>query len=302
MTTPARSQVRKEPDGSLIQRNLETGTERAVRASQISALPAASALRLLRIGVPIASDLDTVAANPRLELLTSASKPPPPQSKDDAFVHVAHAAIFDADAVVYGGFVRDYVVCNTSTNDLDVNTSDYDATERLMTAALKAQGVISHDPHVKPWGKEKQYRRVTYHWQGHKLEVDLVDPATVPFSTPGVDCDVGNLALDKRRGLRLKKQSMASVVPLRDCVAHAQAKEFVFFYELRGASQMMALERLNKYLGRGWTCRGAVPDEVRVMLSAAHGALLQPDTGQYSEARLSRARAKAASPASASAV
>jgi len=48
----------------------------------------------------------------------------------------------------------------------------------------------------------------------------------VPFTPPGVDCDVGNLAIDKLRGLTLKKPGMVNAVPLSACVAHAQAKEF----------------------------------------------------------------------------
>jgi hypothetical protein len=78
----------------------------------------------------------------------------------------------------------------------------------------------------------------------------------VPYSPPGVDCDVGNLALDKKHGLTLKKRALERIVPLRECIAHAQAKEFVFFYELgSNASQKMAVERLTKYLGRGWVRR-----------------------------------------------
>jgi hypothetical protein len=95
-------------------------------------------------------------------------------------MHIAHAAIFDANAVVYGGFVRDYIMRNESTNDVDVNTADYDATEKRITAALKSLHIIEQDPHVKQWGKQNLYRRLTYDWQGHKLEVDLVDPAKVP--------------------------------------------------------------------------------------------------------------------------
>ena len=94
-------------------------------------------------------------------------------------MHIAHAAIFDANAVVYGGFVRDYIMRNESANDVDVNTADYDATEKQITAALKSHHIFEQDPHVKQWGKQTHYRRLTYHWKGHKLEVDLVDPAKV---------------------------------------------------------------------------------------------------------------------------
>ena len=79
----------------------------------------------------------------------------------------------------------------------------------------------------------------------------------MPFSPPGVDCDVGNLAIDKGRGLMLKKPGMANVVSLKACVTHAQAKEFVFFYELSGDAdaRKMEFDRLTKYLARGWVRR-----------------------------------------------
>jgi len=284
----ARPQVRKEDDDRLVQRNVKTGTERELRVARSDSLSKAGALQLLRIGVPLAPGLHTPAGNPRLKLLVTACKPPPPQTKEDAVMHIAHAAIFDANAVVYGGFVRDYIVRNESANDVDVNTADYDATEKQITAALKSLHIIEQDPHVKQWGKQNLYRRLTYDWQGHKLEVDLVDPAKVPFSPPGVDCDVGNLAIDKR-GLMLKKTGMVSVVPLPACVAHAQTKEFVFFYDLSGDARKMEFDRLTKYLGRGWTCRSAVPQEVRSRISPAQLVLLQPDTA-YSEQHLSQAR------------
>jgi hypothetical protein len=67
--TPPLPQVRKEGDGRLVQRNVQTGTERVVRVGQNTALPTASALRLLRIGQPLALALDTVAGNPRLQML-----------------------------------------------------------------------------------------------------------------------------------------------------------------------------------------------------------------------------------------
>jgi hypothetical protein len=96
----------------------------------------------------------------------------------------------------------------------------------------------------------------------------------VPFSPPGVDCDVGNLAIDKLRGLTLKKPGMVNVVPLSACVAHAQAKEFVFFYDLSGDARKMEFDRLTKYLGRGWVRRrppAATPTIQTMSLVAKYG-------------------------------
>ena len=233
----ARPQVRKEDDGRLVQRNVKSGTERELRVARLDSLSKAGALQLRRIGVPLTPGLHTAAGNPRLQLLVTgegacssssrfcrpsplhlylswvwvcaAYKPPPPQTKEDAVLHIAHAAIFDANAVVYGGFVRDYIMRNESANDVDVNTADYDATEKQITAALKSLHIIEQDPHVKQWGKQNLYRRLTYDWKGHKLEVDLVDPAKVPRAprAPSVDQPCSSDQPLRRRGSEAERGS-----------------------------------------------------------------------------------------------
>jgi len=195
--------------------------------------------------------------NKRLMLLSQQQKPPPPQNLDDAKLHVAHAAIFDAGAVVYGGFLRDWIIRGEPANDVDVNTSDYSATERAMDAALQPFGITLHGSQA--WGETKAYRRLTFKWSGSQVEVDLVNPSLVPPTAPGVDCDVGNLKLDRTGGLQLKVPRLATCVSLAKSIKHAQSKKFVLFYDPSGD---VAQKRLHKYVQRGWTCKSPVPAQL----------------------------------------
>jgi hypothetical protein len=152
---------------------------------------------------------------------------------------------------VYGGFVRDWVIRGESANDIDVNTGDYDATQRAMQQALQPYGITMQTS--QPWGETKAYRRLTFVWQGSSLEVDLVDPSKVPHTPPGVDCDVGNLKIDSRGGLQLK---VPELVSLEKSIKHALSKKFVCFYE---PSSDMAKRRIHKYMQRGWASKNEKP-------------------------------------------
>jgi hypothetical protein len=202
------------------------------------------------------------AGTQRLMLLSGSAKPPQPTDRDGAVLHVAHAAIFDAGAKVYGGFLRDWVVRGEMANDVDVTTSDYDATQHAMTTALSAYGIALSG--AQPWGQNHDYRRLQYSWQGHTIDVDLVDPSKVPPTPPGVDCDVGNLQLDKHSGLQLKVPRLGQYVSLAKSVKHCMSKKFVLFYDPSAGD--VAGRRLKKYVGRGWVCKSHVPATVASQL------------------------------------
>jgi hypothetical protein len=213
-------------------------------------------------------------------------------------MHLAHAAIFDAGCVVYGGFLRDWVVRGETAGDVDVETSDYDATGQAMSKALQEFSISISDS--QQWGQNKNYRRLQYTWQGNAIYVDLVNPVLVPFTPPGVDCDVGNLQIDKDNGLHLKV-SLSKLVSLAKSIKHCMSKKFVLFYDLsaedllrmhdrpyfktsmcnfglwscrngssctfaHGPEELRKFEpaglRLEKYIKRGWICKSHVPRDV----------------------------------------
>jgi hypothetical protein len=235
----------------------------------------------------------------RLLPLRADKKPKAPSCIDEAVMHVAHAAIFDAERVVYGGFLRDWVVRGETAGDVDVRTSDYDETEQAMSTALQEFSIFLSDS--QPWGQKKNYRRLQYTWQGNAIYVDLVNPILVPLTPPGVDCDVGNLQLDKHNGFHLK----VPLVSLATSIKHGMSKKFVLFYDLsacrsralypffktvmcknhpncrygdrcifaHGSEELRKLDetvdgselagrRLEKYIKRGWICKSHVPPDV----------------------------------------
>ena len=229
---------------ALTQTNVKTKKERQVRQKASSWMGS-----LLDAFDEVFLVPDSAAS--RLIPLERPRKPPPPTDADSAKLHVAHAAVWDAGCSVYGGFVRDWVIRGESANDIDVNTGDYDATQRAMQQALQPYGITMQTS--QPWGETKAYRRLTFVWQGSSLEVDLVDPSKVPHTPPGVDCDVGNLKIDSRGGLQLK---VPELVSLEKSIKHALSKKFVCFYE---PSSDMAKRRIHKYMQRGWASKNEKP-------------------------------------------
>ena len=108
-------------------------------------------------------------------LLTSCPPRARPASRDEAVVHVAHAAVWAARGKVYGGFVRDYVCGGRPASDVDVDVADYDAAERAMTSALASHGIKPSQP-SQPWGQERMYRRLYYASErGDRVEVSAKD-------------------------------------------------------------------------------------------------------------------------------
>jgi hypothetical protein len=248
-------EVTPDQGGGLTQTNQQTGKERAVRF--VTPRRPEPTLADLFYAMTIHPG-EVQIALPRLLPLRKADKPPSPSCIDEAVIHVAHAAIFDAGCVVYGGFLRDWVVRGETANDVDVRTSDYDATEQAMNTALQEFGINCSGS--QPWGQNKTFRRLQYTWQGNAIDVDLVNPSLVPSTPPGVDCDVGNLQLDKHNGLQLKVPRLGQHVSLAKSVKHCMSKKFVLFYDPSGSEP--AGRRLKKYIERGWICISHVPDDV----------------------------------------
>jgi len=197
----------------------------------------------------------------RMMLLNTKSKPPMPTTREQAVLHLAHAAIWDAGCKVYGGFLRDWLLCGKEANDIDVNTVDVDGTDAKIATA------------VKPFGLTRGTRfqkgaacTVTFDFQGQVcLEVDLVDPKTVPNNPPGVDCDAGNFAFDCQHGLQLKC-TKPGLVDLPTSIKHAQEKRFVLYYQPATDYSAPYQRRLKKYVQRGWTCLSPVPSEALQVL------------------------------------
>jgi hypothetical protein len=84
----------------------------------------------------------------RLLPLRKSDKQSAPSCIEEAVMHLAHEAIFDAGCVVYGGFLRDWVVHGETAGDVDVETSDHDATGQSMSKTLQEFSIYPASPSV----------------------------------------------------------------------------------------------------------------------------------------------------------
>ena len=188
--------------------------------------PAESCLKQLR---PRAAALALLTAEQRARCLPLLLRTLPissPRDLESAMVCVAHAAIWEADGVVYGGYVRDYICGGRQASDIDVNVSNAAAAAASIVNAVGSLG-ISGSTSLSTWGAAQ---RMTLQFRGQTIEVDLVVPDKVPWTAPGVDCSANNLEISRSHGLTLKAPATESVISLEDCIKHAQYKQMVVFY------------------------------------------------------------------------
>jgi len=180
---------------------------------------------------------------------------------------IAHVVIWQARCVIYGGFMRDWLIRGEATNDIDVQLTR--PMQEAATIIKNALSAVLEFKGEKPKGAATALIFGKRDWKN--IEVDLVENCVV--LPPGVDCDVGNLAID-HRGILARKVYAAgsSELPLAKCVSHARKKKFVFFYNTADGSEVTR-RRLEKYLARGWVCLSPVhiPEFV-----ARYGALIKP--------------------------
>ncbi|KAG7393809.1 hypothetical protein PHYBOEH_006015 [Phytophthora boehmeriae] len=221
---------------------------------------------------------------PRLAQLLNSVPPPSWQTRDDIMLQLAHALIWKCDVSIYGGFLRDWVIRGEPANDIDVQvvppqTTILSVEQKLQHYLTQIPGAVQHRVQISSRKQKGSALALSVSvGRGAPIDIDLVDPSTVHQKThPGVDCDAGNLLLN--RGESLRKKVVSAGNSLASALENVRKKQFVFYYPLHtGApTQTMAVSRLKKYLGRGWTCLSAVPSEViQGQLTDAERQLIKP--------------------------
>lgn len=170
---------------------------------------------------------------------------------------------------IYGGFLRDWAVRSEPANDIDVqirppHTTVTSVAQSLQQFLAQAPSAGQHRMQISNYKQKGSALTLTVSAGGiADFDIDLVDPSTVQQKTrPGVDCDAGNLLLNQ--GESLRKKVLNAGDSLASALENVRRKRFVFYYPLHAGAptQDMAIARLRKYLGRGWTCLSEVPLEV----------------------------------------
>ena len=197
----------------------------------------------------------------------------PPQTnmhrREDVQLLIAHTMIMALNCAVYGGFVRDFVVNNEPSNDVDVllrnGVTVEKAYAKLQAIAGSYGGIRVQAPHGKGATKCCVVTSATGSWV--KIEVDLTDPASIKDVNPppGVDSNVGNLMFTQK-GIELKvnTKGLQSVV---ETIAHCQQNKAIYYRDFNDHStcgnetvSKICQRRLLKLLKRGWTCITPVPE------------------------------------------
>jgi hypothetical protein len=152
----------------------------------------------------------------------------------------------------FAGFLRDWLIRGETANDVDCLVTNVQQKKSIIIPVLQTYlGGCTQKQKGAAW-------TLVFNFQGHELEMDLLDPSTQPKTAPGVDCDVGNFAFDQK-GLKLKIGN-PNLVSLSKAIKHCQTQKFVFYRQLPQNSEH---RRLTKYMNeRGWTCKSAIPDAV----------------------------------------
>jgi hypothetical protein len=153
------------------------------------------------------------------------------------------------------GILRDWLIRGETANDVDTHVDDVQQKKETIKSVLARHGLVCHNER-----KKGSAYTLCFKFQGETLEMDLVEPKTKPKTPPGVDCDVGNFAFDKK-GLHLKVGN-SKLVSLSKAIKHCQSKKFVFYRQLPDGPNDKEEGRLSKYISRGWTCKSPIPPDV----------------------------------------
>lgn len=228
----------------------------------------------LQVSMPAGAIGQKIQNNPRLMKLSTNRQPTALNTRDDAMLLLAHAAIWQAGCSVYGGFVRDWVIRGKRANDIDVLTpiNGVQQVAGIMKNAAQAMNINLITEKAKGAA-----HTLVFSWAGESIDVDLVDPSQVNVIPPGVDCDAGNLMINSQ-GVLCKKVPAAggAILSVHQSVEHVENKKFVFFYNVSNCAE--SLRRLTKYLERGWICLSKQPNMPELQ---KYSNFLQPEQ-QYS--------------------
>ncbi|KAF0718010.1 Aste57867_1962 [Aphanomyces stellatus] len=238
--------------------------------------------KALELGAVMGDQGEQMLRVKNLRLLTTQQPPAGWTMRDDVVLQLAHAVVWKTPGYVYGGFVRDFVINGESANDVDVGIKN--AGEMATVVQVLKLTVQAHRPRMVMEGPHKQRNAhlLTFTDGATQVRVDLVDHSTIQTSAPGVDTDAGNVCIKAVQNcVNLYKRidfAGGSIVSLEDCVRHIQRKEFVLFYEPQPQSQgPMVLQRLQKYLNKGWTCLSPLPPNIVGQLNVSQGNLAPQD-------------------------
>ena len=171
---------------------------------------------------------------------------------DDPLLIASRIILYDMGLMIYGGFVRDYIIRNQVANDLDVlvpKNKDVNIVSQDLIKLLTERGFQQFNP-PKKYNSLKHF----FQYKNKQFEIDLVEESKKStFSDyPHVECDVSNLLISKNIKNYLQKKfpnAGSNIITLDLSIENCLRHEFIYFNISKQKDRIQ-----KKYFHRGWTC------------------------------------------------
>ncbi|KAL0212097.1 hypothetical protein RCL1_005723 [Eukaryota sp. TZLM3-RCL] len=186
-------------------------------------------------------------------------------SRDDLFEYLVYVLVHQCDCSIYGGYVRDFLIRNAETGDLDVCCPSQDlncSIDQFVDKLTRSSYMFDVDD---PLMVNNVCQRLTVVLGRVSAQIDFTAPgASRKFSgaaPPFVEADVSNLQVSKASYLSFREPEASKNTDLATVITHCMNQEFVFYYDLNQAPQMKY--RLERRVKKGWVCLSAIPSSFR---------------------------------------
>ncbi|KAL0233375.1 hypothetical protein GEMRC1_012120 [Eukaryota sp. GEM-RC1] len=226
-------------------------------------------LQFLNISTFVEQSSDNMTSllihNHRLSNILCEIQPIKFDSKQNVMAMIAHILVWKLECVIYGGFIRDFLLANAEARDIDCMTPTDDEYHQTVDKFLsEVRAVFSNVKFTKIRQNNAICTKTSFIVGDFAIDVDFTRPSGgfihPQASPPFVEADVSNFIISKQELLSFKIKTAQENFSLDTTLRHCYNKEYVFFYDLAKYHEM-AVPRLVKRIKSGWKCLSRVPRE-----------------------------------------
>ncbi|KAL0232829.1 hypothetical protein GEMRC1_011576 [Eukaryota sp. GEM-RC1] len=241
-------------------------------------------LQYLKISTFVEESSDDMTSllihNHRLSNILCGIEPIKFDSKQSVMAMIAHILVWKLDCVIYGGFIRDFLLANAEARDIDCMTPTDDVFNLTVDRFLaEVRNVFSIVEFKKIRQNNPICTKTSFCIGDFAIDVDFTRPSGgfihPQASPPFVEADVSNFIISKQELLSFKIKTAQENFSLDSTLRHCYNKEYVFFYDLAKYREM-AVPRLVKRIKSGWKCLSVVPDDFKSLFGEKLDSLYDP--------------------------
>ncbi|KAL0233303.1 hypothetical protein GEMRC1_012048 [Eukaryota sp. GEM-RC1] len=241
-------------------------------------------LQFLEISTFVEQSADNMTSllihNHRLSDILCGIEPIKFDSKQSVMAMIAHILVWKLDCVIYGGFIRDFLLANAEARDIDCMTPTDDVFNQTVDRFLaEVRNVFSIVEFKKIRQNNPICTKTSFSIGDFAIDVDFTRPSGgfihPQASPPFVEADVSNFIISKQELLSFKIKTAQENFSLDMTLRHCYNKEYVFFYDL-AKYRKMAVPRLVKRIKSGWKCLSVVPDDFNYLFGEKLDSLYEP--------------------------